>query len=361
MDFEYSTTGNKKIDLKDDRIELISIAGVFVDENYNVIKEYYSLVKPSLKNRVLSNYCKELTGITDKDLEKADDFNTVINDFCNTVNNYRNEELRFYTWGNFDEMALRKSIKLNSYKGEFTRIRRKIRNIQPKISNMIIYKNKVYKTDWGLQKIKYILGMEVSNTHHEALSDARDLKNIYVAYKQNVQPIKSRLEEIIDSENKNRMKSINKQIENTENKKINEVYDLIEPLNFKKLEKPLIGYLKHFHNSVDFYKYNNIKIIFHKNTLSLKMDDTLNEYGGDVINGEYLDKKNIGYKNIGLSIDSHILESKKCIKINLSISIDEKEADFMESKLDLVYIIPIERKTKNSIRYFIKIIKENTK
>lgn len=362
MDFEYSTTGNRKKDLKENKIELISIAGVFVDEKFNIIKEYHRLVKPSTQNRILSEYCKELTKITDEDILEAKDFKTVVEEFCSIVNQYDSNELKFYTWGSFDEMALRKSVKLNSYKGEFKKIIRKIKNIQPEVSKKIKYNNKIYKSDWGLQKIKYILGMEISETHHEALSDAKDLAKIYMAYKKDIKPIQSRLEEIIENENKNKLKSINKNIkikESNMNKKIENIYNSIESYSFNELEKPLIGYFKQFHNQVNFYEFNNVKLIFHKNSISLKTDNTSNEYNVGAINKEYSNKNYISNKDIGLSINSYSKNDNKYIRIKLFFYSNKIQKNISkEPKFNLTYVISINNKTKNSIKSFIKNIKD---
>ena len=169
MDFEFTSSGHRHYDLKNNGIELISIAGVFVDEDFNVLHKYYSLVRPSL-NTELSDFCINLTGITQNDILSARPFAEVVDEFCDFTKTYSDCKLEYYTWGDFDSFALRKSIKINSYKGSFNALRKKIKNIQPEISNSIKYKGSLLKKHWGLQDIKCVYNMPISKSSHNALS-----------------------------------------------------------------------------------------------------------------------------------------------------------------------------------------------
>lgn len=181
MDFEFTTTGFKRKDFGENCIELLSIGAVFVEEKTNrKIEEFYEVVRP-LKNTKLSEYCIELTKITQDDVDKARSFSEVIDDFMAIAKKYRNA--LYLNWGNFDVVALRKSIKINKYKGEFNKFIYRMVDLQPRISNSIKYKDEVISTCWGLQKVKEVYNLSEGANVHNALSDAHDLWEVNKAYR----------------------------------------------------------------------------------------------------------------------------------------------------------------------------------
>ena len=60
--------------------EVIQFGAVMLDENYNMLSEFSSYVKPVYSS--VTPIINQLTGISNKSLEKADDFLTVFDKFC---------------------------------------------------------------------------------------------------------------------------------------------------------------------------------------------------------------------------------------------------------------------------------------
>ncbi len=60
--------------------EIIQFGAVMLDENYNMLSEFSSYVKPVYSS--VTPIINQLTGISNKNLEKADDFLTVFDKFC---------------------------------------------------------------------------------------------------------------------------------------------------------------------------------------------------------------------------------------------------------------------------------------
>lgn len=182
MDFEYTTTGDKYFDENNDGIEIISIAGVIIDENNNTIDEFNKLVRP-IKNVIIHPFCTKLTGITQDMLDNANFFGSVVADFMDFIKKYRKDELFIYVWGDFDVQAIDRTFKITRYSGEFEYIRDKIVNIQKRICCNITYQGKVIKSVWNLQNVKKIYNLPVSMHQHNALYDARDLRDVFLAFK----------------------------------------------------------------------------------------------------------------------------------------------------------------------------------
>lgn len=72
------------------RNEIIQIGAVMLDENYNMISEFNTYVKPCYSS--VTQSIKELTGITNERLENADDF--ITQKFCGPSAHFRRAD-----WG----------------------------------------------------------------------------------------------------------------------------------------------------------------------------------------------------------------------------------------------------------------------
>lgn len=64
--------------------EIIEIGAVKVSETLQALDKFSSFVKPIL-NPVLSDFCKELTSITQEDIDKADTFPLVFQRFLDWI------------------------------------------------------------------------------------------------------------------------------------------------------------------------------------------------------------------------------------------------------------------------------------
>ena len=60
--------------------EIIQFGAVMLDENYNLLSKFSSFVKPACSS--VTAAINQLTGITNENLENADDFLTVFDKFC---------------------------------------------------------------------------------------------------------------------------------------------------------------------------------------------------------------------------------------------------------------------------------------
>ena len=77
--------------------EVIQFGAVMLDENYNMISKFSSYVKPSYSS--VTPHIQELTGITNRNLEGADDFITVFDKFSY----WRGEgDITTFCWSNAD-------------------------------------------------------------------------------------------------------------------------------------------------------------------------------------------------------------------------------------------------------------------
>lgn len=173
IDFEF----NQKKNISP---EIISIGCVIVDDDSNrELGRFYSIVKPKV-NRTLAPFISKLTGISQEEIDEADDFVTVSHRFKTFVDAF--PKIKFYCWGNVDNKVVTSTSKINDTI-EFRTIVGTIENIQENISKDIKYDGKSISRNISLSKIRDIYGIE-KRGEHNALNDAKTLADVFIAHKE---------------------------------------------------------------------------------------------------------------------------------------------------------------------------------
>ena len=172
--------GKKFIDdgrMKHCKREIISVGFIVVDEKYNIKSNYKSFVKP-FYNKILTDYCKNLTGINQKDVDSGKKCNNAFRDIRKICEKFSIEKI--ITFGNADKAGIIFSIKFCKKAKEKVEnmyvISSKIIDIKPKIIEKLNYKNN--EKGIGLLKIVEILKIKNKKTNHNALNDVLILRKI---------------------------------------------------------------------------------------------------------------------------------------------------------------------------------------
>ncbi len=99
--FDIETTCSE-FDQKETR-ELIEIGAYALDHNFSIIGSFEKFCKP-LQNPILTEFCINLTGITQNMVDTADNFMTLLPEFSKWINSF--EEFELISWGNYDKTHL---------------------------------------------------------------------------------------------------------------------------------------------------------------------------------------------------------------------------------------------------------------
>ena len=146
-------------------MELIEIGAVKVRlDDGEILSTFHSFVRPS-NQPTLSDFCKQLTGIRQREIDSADSFANVLKAFQSWLNH------PFWTWaswGNFDRTLLER---------ELERV-----DEDPIFAEHLNLKS-IAKEAWGLKKtgLKEVLrqqGLTAIGRHHRALDDARSIAQL---------------------------------------------------------------------------------------------------------------------------------------------------------------------------------------
>lgn len=157
--------------MKRSQREIISVGFVVCDEKYNIKNRYSSFVKP-VSTTSITDYCENLTGITQNDINHGKKCNNAFRDIRDMCEKYSIDYI--FTFGNSDKDGIIISAKWIRKKkekvGNLYFISEKIIDVRPTILKGINCKN--YRRSPSLSKIAEMLQIKMKGRHHNALNDA---------------------------------------------------------------------------------------------------------------------------------------------------------------------------------------------
>ena len=150
--------------------EIISVGFIVTDENFSVKKSYQNFVKPA-RNSTLTEYCKNLTGITQSEIDGGKICNDAFFDIAEMCRNFSVEII--LTFDRFDKAGVINSARFcKEAKEPFKNIyivAEKIFDVKPIILSAVSNGN---KKRLSLSKISQMLQIEIDAAKHNALNDA---------------------------------------------------------------------------------------------------------------------------------------------------------------------------------------------
>ena len=149
--------------------EVIQFGAVLLDENYNLLSEFSSYVKPVYSS--VTPWINQLTGISNQKLEKADDFITVFDKFCY----WRGEgDITTFCWSKSDFNQLWSELEAKG-KHRYDLFA----TLQDYVDLQVIFGKLISsKTSVGLESAMKLLQMEYKGQVHTALSDSYNTARI---------------------------------------------------------------------------------------------------------------------------------------------------------------------------------------
>jgi inhibitor of KinA sporulation pathway (predicted exonuclease) len=150
-------------------MEVIEIGAVVLDEQYQEIGSFKTLVKPQYNDEI-KPYYEKLTGISTAMVANAPVFETALKMFCSWCHSM-NDELQFYQWSETDleqitnEMILKEILLDTSDQQLFT----KWEDFQKEYGETLNLSNAI-----SLKNAVMYAGVDFEGAEHDALDDARN-------------------------------------------------------------------------------------------------------------------------------------------------------------------------------------------
>lgn len=170
LDFEFNCPEQKGVN----RREIISMAAVFRYSDGSPLTNFYSVVKPAKSPRI-SARTKKLTGITQSQINKSQNFDRVSSQFLNLVECFSPSE--YFVWGNADSIEVQKSARYSGADQRMVKISENFHDLQVDIMKELSLPN-----PYNLERAADIYGIDFTHTF-SAIADAQCLADIYFAYK----------------------------------------------------------------------------------------------------------------------------------------------------------------------------------
>ncbi len=150
--------------------EIIEIGAVKINDKGEPQDEFCEFIKPKL-NPVLSDFCKELTTITQEEIDIADPYENVIERFKNWID--VEEPYVLCSWGFYDKKQFQKDCELHNLSIDWLENHISLKHQYAKIKNL----RKPIGMGGALKKEKLTL----EGTHHRGIDDARNIAKIFIA------------------------------------------------------------------------------------------------------------------------------------------------------------------------------------
>ncbi|NOU98724.1 3'-5' exonuclease [Paenibacillus planticolens] len=148
--------------------EIIEIGAVKMNTKLEFVDEFQTFIKPKV-HPWLSDFCKELTSITQENVNAAPYFPQAIGKFQEWIGK---EDYFLCSWGFYDKSQLKKDCELNRVRQEWIKNHISIKHQHGK---MIGNERGV-----GMERALHMLKLQLDGTHHRGIDDARNIAKIFI-------------------------------------------------------------------------------------------------------------------------------------------------------------------------------------
>ncbi len=151
--------------------EIIEIGAVAVNRFGELLGSFEAFIKPTI-NPILSGFCKELTSISQKQIDRAKHYPIVIEQFKDWID--IDEDYMLCSWGKFDKQIIIKNCNVHKLDYDWVSSYLNVKDAY--------HENRGITPHRGLKATVKKEGFEFTGVHHRAISDAENLAKIFVKY-----------------------------------------------------------------------------------------------------------------------------------------------------------------------------------
>lgn len=155
--------------------EIIEIGAVKVNEAGEIIDSFSSFIRPVFEP-ILTDFCTNLTSITQADVEAAPTFDIVGPAFRAWVEGDKTQPYCYGSWGFFDQRILSKNCIYHNLEDAWTKPHISLKHQYPRLRRL--------SRTFGLQKALNYEEIPFEGTHHRAIDDAKNTAKIFITLQQ---------------------------------------------------------------------------------------------------------------------------------------------------------------------------------
>lgn len=159
---DLEATCSEKRDIEN---EIIEIGAVKLVDN-KIVSTFGEFVKP-VKNPILTDFCKKLTTIEQKDIDTANTFPVVFNKFIDWIGT---ENFTLMSWGFYDKKQFIHDCNIHHIPTSWIKEHKNIK---------LMFADATGHKPCGMDKALRILDIPLDGTHHRGIDDAKNIAKIY--------------------------------------------------------------------------------------------------------------------------------------------------------------------------------------
>ena len=168
LDLEASCWRDRSIK---NQSEIIEIGAVKINSDFEIEDEFAEFIQPELHPQ-LSDFCTELTSITQSDVDHADDFAAVINRFWDWID--IDKSYLLCSWGFYDKSQFKSDCNLHNMDTNWLKSHISLKHQYSKMNHL--------KRPIGMKGALKKEGISLEGTHHRGIDDARNIAKIFQKY-----------------------------------------------------------------------------------------------------------------------------------------------------------------------------------
>lgn len=150
--------------------EIIEIGALKINEQKQIVSEFARFIKP-LRHPVLSDFCKNLTSIRQMDVDGAEYFNMVAEEFKRWTG-YGETEYILCSWGFYDKKQFESDCQLYGINTEWVTPHVNLKQQHGSIRKL--------QRAIGMKSALQLEGISLDGTHHRGIDDARNIAKIFI-------------------------------------------------------------------------------------------------------------------------------------------------------------------------------------
>lgn len=151
--------------------EIIEIGAVCVDENGKILDEFSSFVRPK-QHPILSDFCTQLTTITQSQVDNSPYFPVVLEQFQHWIYDFEDEYF-LCSWGFYDKGQFEKDCKLWNLDKDWLKNHISVKHQYAEFTN---------SQPLGMGQALQRENIPLKGTHHRGIDDARNIAEIFIKY-----------------------------------------------------------------------------------------------------------------------------------------------------------------------------------
>jgi inhibitor of KinA sporulation pathway (predicted exonuclease) len=151
--------------------EIIEIGALKFDAQGDFVNEFAEFVRPKL-NPVLSDFCTQLTSITQEQVASAEDYPAVLQRFWDWID--LQEPFVLCSWGFYDKKQFKQDCQLHDLDTQWLRRHISVKHQYAKLKGL----RKPLGMGGALRKE----GFQLDGTHHRGIDDARNIAKVFQRY-----------------------------------------------------------------------------------------------------------------------------------------------------------------------------------